>query len=50
MIKGTGPGGRIIKADIEEAVASGVTSAPKAMAAAPELTAAPGEYVDLPNS
>jgi len=49
-VKGTGPGGRIIKADIEEAVASGVTSAPKALAGAPSMTATVGEYVDLPNS
>ena len=51
-INGTGPGGRIIKADIEEAIASGGAKAAggQAMGKAPELVSAPGEYIDLPNS
>lgn len=52
-VKGTGPGGRIIKADIEDALASGVgVGAPGlgAVGSAPALSSAPGEYIDLPNS
>lgn len=49
-IAGTGPGGRIIKADIEEAIASGGARAGPALGSAPQLVSAPGEYIDLPNS
>jgi pyruvate dehydrogenase E2 component (dihydrolipoamide acetyltransferase) len=43
QVRGTGPGGRIIKRDIESAVASG-TAAPRAAAARPTIE---GDYEDV---
>ncbi|KAG5535425.1 hypothetical protein RHGRI_023251 [Rhododendron griersonianum] len=45
-IKGTGPDGRIVKADIEDYLASGEKAAPKVDTAA----AASLDYTDIPNS
>jgi pyruvate dehydrogenase E2 component (dihydrolipoamide acetyltransferase) len=45
-LQGTGPGGRIIKRDIEAAVAAGATAQPRA-AAAP-APAREGDFVDVP--
>ena len=56
QITGSGPHGRIVKADVETAIATGVG---KAVAAAPEAAAAPaaaavpapaGAYVEIPNT
>lgn len=48
-IDGSGPGGRIIKRDIEAALASGGTAKPAASTSAPARAAASGaDYVDIP--
>lgn len=54
-IKGTGPDGRIIKADIEDALASGTavagsSASPVKLDSLPSLGGEVGEYIDLPNS
>ena len=45
--KGTGPDGRIVKADVEKALAGGVTPAPAAPAAAQAAPPPPGEGDDV---
>jgi len=50
QVGGSGPGGRIIRADIEDALAH-PPAAQQAAQAAPQLVSAPGAgYKDLPNS
>lgn len=50
-IAGTGPGGRIIAADVEEAPAKAAATAAAAPAAgAAAAPASPSEYIDLPHS
>jgi len=49
-IKGTGPGGRVIAADVTEAPAKEAEKAAAAPAAAAPPPAAAAEYIDLPNS
>ena len=46
-IVGSGPGGRIVKVDVERAVAGG--AAPRSQATAPAVTGS-GGYTDVPNS
>jgi pyruvate dehydrogenase E2 component (dihydrolipoamide acetyltransferase) len=46
-VRGSGPGGRIIKRDIEAAVSAGA-AAPQAAAAAPRAPARDGDYADVP--
>jgi len=42
-VAGTGPGGRIIKADVQDAMAAGPTAT---SVAAPVFDSAPGGYID----
>jgi len=49
-IKGTGPGGRVIAADVTEEPAKEAEKAAAAPAAAAPPPAAAAEYIDLPNS
>jgi pyruvate dehydrogenase E2 component (dihydrolipoamide acetyltransferase) len=48
-LQGTGPGGRIIKRDIEAAIAAGTTAQPREATAAP-APAREGDFVDVPLS
>ena len=47
-LKGSGPGGRIVKADIEAAVSGGAPKAAAAPAAAPAPKPAPAAHVEMP--
>jgi len=47
-VRGTGPGGRIIKRDIEAAVAAGGTAQPPAVAAQAPAPAREGDFSDVP--
>lgn len=47
-LQGTGPGGRIIKRDIEAAVAAGTTAQPQPVTAAAPAPAREGDFVDVP--
>ncbi|MCO5593991.1 hypothetical protein L7F22_048010 [Adiantum nelumboides] len=46
-LKGTGPNGRIVKADVEEAIASGAASAPQK---SPEKPLQSLDFTDIPNT
>lgn len=54
LIQGTGPGGRIVKRDIEKAKAEGRTAPAGAISSTPPVPAAPpvsgDEFIDAPNS
>jgi pyruvate dehydrogenase E2 component (dihydrolipoamide acetyltransferase) len=52
QVSGTGPNGRIIKADVEEALSRPQATATATQTQAPSLASAPssGSFVDLPNS
>lgn len=49
-VQGSGPNGRIVKADVEKAIAAGPRSAPKAAAAQSSAPGTLGSYKAVPNS
>ena len=49
-VQGSGPNGRIVKADVEKAIAAGPRSAPKAAAAQSGAPGTRGSYKAVPNS
>jgi pyruvate dehydrogenase E2 component (dihydrolipoamide acetyltransferase) len=50
QIAGSGPGGRVINADVHDALASGGAQASAPLSHAPVFETASGGFVDLPNS